>query len=189
VRDGVPWNGVGLVAAWEIQSQLATFALIGLLAVMSVLPALAIMLCWSLVAGVVYCHGRRRGMPDLLEAQANSEPALARRRMTIVGSTLLSVTKAWLAGVQPFLYSRTACRVLTRPANCWRLRLARQAVLFVGLTLFGVTTAHHMLRKAGYSEGSIVRLSLAGSCLNVPYRILLSAAVLNVFTHFIALPI
>lgn len=189
VRQGLAWNGVGLIAAWEIQSQLATLTLVALLAVVPIVPTLAVMLCWSFVAGAIYCYGRRRGLPDLLEEGTKGEPDAKPCKAEALGWVALSIFKAWLAGIQPFIYSRTVCRLLVKPANCWRMRLARGAVLTVGLTLFGVTTAHHMLRKAGYSEGRIFRLSLVGSCLNVPYRILLSAAVINLATHFVTAPV
>jgi hypothetical protein len=183
------FTGAGLVAVWEVQSQLATVALVGLLATVSVVPALVIMLCWSFIACAAYCYTRRNGMPDLLEAHRASSERGTRRRLSLVGTAGMAVVKAWLAGVQPFVYSRTVCRLLSKPVTGWRVRVVRSAVLLVGLTLFGVTTAHHMLRRAGYSERRIFQLSLAGSFLNVPYRIVLSAAVLNLLTNAVRLPI
>jgi hypothetical protein len=128
-------------------------------------------------------------MPDLLEAHRASSERGTRRRLSLVGTAGMAVVKAWLAGVQPFVYSRTVCRLLSKPVTGRRVRVVRGAVLLVGLTLFGVTTAHHMLRRAGYSERRIFQLSLAGSFLNVPYRIVLSAAVLNLLTNAVRLPI
>jgi hypothetical protein len=187
LRQGV--TGVGLVAVWEVQSQLATIALVGLLATTSIIPALVVMLCWSFIACAVYCYSRRNGMPDLLEGGGERTSMSRRRRVSAAGGAAMALLKAWLAGVQPFLYSRTVCRLLSRPVTCRRIRLVRGAVLLVGLTLFGVTTAHHMLRRAGYSEHRIFQLSIAGSCLNVPYRVLLSAAVLNLLTNAVRLPV
>jgi hypothetical protein len=181
-------GGVGFVAAWEVQSQLATLVLVGLVATVPLAPALIVMLGWSFVACAVYCYSRRRGMPDLLEAHA-ARAAQEPRHVWALKAAFLTAVKAWLAGLQPFVYSRTVCQVLSMPSQCRRIRLARGVVLFVGLTLFGVTAAHHMLRRAGYSEDRIFKLTLAGSCLNVPYRLLLSATAINLFTGFAPLPV
>jgi hypothetical protein len=180
--------GVGFVAAWEVQSQLATLVLIGLVATVPLAPALIVMLGWSFAACAVYCYSRRRGMPDLLDAHPERS-AQERKHVWALKAAVLTLIKAWLAGLQPFVYSRTVCRVLAQPSRCARTRLVRGAVLFVGLTLFGVTAAHHMLRKAGYSEDRIFKLSLAGSCLNVPYRLLLSATMINVASRVITAPV
>ena len=169
---------IGFVTAWEIQSQLATVTLIALVAFLPLWFAVVPMLLWSLVATGLYYASRRRGLPDLFEA--GRRPKAGRASWpAMLFSTLLSAVKAWLAGVQPFIYSRTFCRVLVHPGRSIATRTARMAVLGVGLTLFGVTAAHHMLRKAGLPEDKVLRLSFVGPFLNVPYRLLLSAALIN----------
>ena len=99
--------------------------------------------------------------------------------MRWLGKIGASIVRVWMVGLQAFVYSRTAGRVLLQPARCWRTRLTRIAVLGVGLTLFGVAAAHHMLAKAGLPEDRVLKLSFIGPFLNVPYRILLSAIVVN----------
>jgi hypothetical protein len=187
IQEPPIWRGVGMVAAWEAQSQLATLVMVALVAMVSGWWAFGIMLGWSLIATVVYYHARKRGLPDLLERR--NEVAEAPER-SLVGSLVTAVgsgVKVWLVGVQAFVYSRTLGRVFNTPARCWRTRVARSTVLGLGLTLYGVTTCHHLLRRAGYSDGGVLRLSLVGSLLNVSYRVLLGAIVIDAFGHVLRL--
>jgi hypothetical protein len=171
------WNDLCWLAAWQIQARLATLVLVGLVAVVSLWAALTIMLSWSLMATFGYCLCRQRGLPDLLE---NSRPKpINAPELAWMRWALLSLLKAWLVGVQAFIFSRTVGWLLMRPDRRWRARLVRVVVLGIGLTLFGVTASHHMLRKAGYAEGDLLRFSFVGSFLHVPYQILLSAAVVR----------
>ena len=174
LKHSVPWRSVGFLGVWEAQSQLSTFVLVALSALLPVWLAFVPMLVWSLLATVVYYHARERGVPDLLDV---AQPAVARERRglcSLARSLGVSAVKVWLAGVQSVLYARTCCRVLGTPAAGWR-KVARFGVLGVGLTMFGVTTSQHVLRRAGYQGADLLRLGFVGSCLNVPYRVLLSA--------------
>jgi hypothetical protein len=164
---------------------MATTATVGLSTLVSIWAALAVMVVWSSLATCAYYRGRSWGVPDLLAksplaATTGDTPWLSRVRGAGV-----SVLKVVLAGVQPFLFSRTFCRILTRPALGWRIRLARIAVLGFGLTLFGVTHSHHMLHEAGYPDGKALRISLLGSVLNVTYRIFLSAILFHSASKFL----
>jgi hypothetical protein len=170
---------LGFLTIWEIQSQLATLVLVGLVAFVSLWLALATMIIWSLVATGVYYAGRRRGLPDMFESDLSRPRAGHGMWLRWLGKTAAIAVRVWFAGLQAFVYSRTVGRVLLRPARCWRTRAAHTAILSVGLTLFGVAAAHHMLRKAGLPENRVLQLSFVGPFLNVPYRILLSAIVVN----------
>ncbi len=171
---------------WEVQSYLATAALYGLLVLTSMWLTLPVMLAWSLLATVVFFHGRKRGLPDLLK----DEPLRSEQRWGLLGNLSLYAGRIWLVGIQAFLYSRTFCRVLDRePTRCRRSRLAQKAVLGVGLTLFGVTATHHMLSRAGYAGGKLLTLGMVGSICNVTYRVLLSAAVVGAVTQVMALAV
>jgi hypothetical protein len=136
------------------------------------------MLVWSFLATFAYYRGRNSGVPDLFAESPSVGTRRVSRLSRIRGGALL-VLRVFLAGVQPFIFSRTLCRVLSKPATGWRRRLARVAVLGFGLTLFGVTHSHHMLRKAGYPDDEALRISLLGSLLNVSYRIVLSAVLFH----------
>jgi hypothetical protein len=173
-------NEVGFLAAWEVQSYLATAVLVAFVGFLSPLAAVPVMLGWSLVAAAVYFFARKRGLPNLLEVS----PAGERRSRNLPGlcaGLAVTAVKAWLGGAQAFVYSRTVCRVLGKPAHTPARRLCRLGVVGLGLTLFGVTAADHILRRAGYTDGKLLRLSLLGPFLNVPYRVALSAAVVNAF--------
>ena len=181
----VPWCSLGFLAAWRVQSQMATTATVGLSTLVSIWAALAVMVVWSSLATFAYYRGRSGGVPDLL---ARSPLAAATGRtpwLSRIRGASVSVLKVFLAGVQPFLFSRTFCRILTKPVIGWRIRLARIAVLGFGLTLFGVTHSHHMLREAGYADGTALRISLLGSMLNVTYRIFLSAILFHSASRFL----
>lgn len=174
LKHNVPWRSVGFLGVWEAQSQVSTFVLVALSALLPVWLAFVPMLVWSLAATFVYYHARERGVPDLLET---AQPAAARQRhrpLSLARSLGVSAVKVWLAGAQSVVYARTCCRVLGKPTAGWR-RLARFGVLGVGLTMFGVSTSQHVLRRAGYRGADLLRLGFVGSCLNVPYRVLLSA--------------
>jgi hypothetical protein len=132
------------------------------------------MLVWSLVATIVCCNARRRGFPDLLARY--DCPTNTRRPEVRLRSSAWFVVRIWLAGVQAFIFSRTFRRHLTGRRRTSK-RLFRVALLGAGLTLFGVTTAEHLLRRAGYRGDQLMRLCLIGPFLNVPYRAFLSAAV------------
>ena len=177
IRSGL--YEAGFVTLWELQSQLATIVLITLVAFAPTPVTLAVMLGWSLVASVVYFHGRKRGLPDVFETRW-TRPALAKGRwLAWATATAVSVLKAWLAGIQPFVYARAVSGFLSRPVRCWRTRLARCATLSLALVLFGVTAAHHLLRHAGYSDAKVLQLCLVGSFLNVTYRVLLSTLIIG----------
>jgi hypothetical protein len=93
-----------------------------------------------------------------------------------------AVIKAWLAGFQAFIYSRTLGRALQGGHACLRCRLAKIAVLGLGLTLFGVPTAHHLLTKAGYQQPVLLSLGFVAAVLHVSYR-----AVVGVFVATVTL--
>jgi len=174
----------GLLTLWEVQGQIAAFVLLALVAIAPIWVGAAIMILWSLLATSVYAWGRLRGLPDTLESKW-SRPTLSRGRWQAwARATGLSAVKTWLAGISPFIYTRAFVPFLARPATCRRLQVARYAVLGIGLTLFGVTTAHHLLRKAGLPERHALRLSFVGPFLNVPYRIFASAIFLNGIWQF-----
>lgn len=177
-RRDIPWRAVGLLSIWEAQSQLSTVVLISLTALLPVWLAIGPMLAWSLIATVAYHLARQRGLPDVLD----SAGAVARRGRGVLGllrTGCLTAGRAWLAGFQAFLYTRTARRLLTNPARCRSRRLTRAGVVGLGLTLFGVSTTHHLLQRAGFSGSALLRLGFLGSLLNVTYRVLLSALVLD----------
>lgn len=180
-------NEVGFVAAWEVQSYIATAVLVALVGLLSPLAAVPVMLGWSLLAAVAYFVARKHGLPNLLEVPSGGQ----RRPRHVVGlcaGLAVTAVKAWLGGAQAFVYSRTVCRILSKPAHTPARRLCRVGVVGLGLTLFGVTAADHILRRAGYADGKLLRMSLLGPFLNVPYRVALSAVVVNAFvaaTHML----
>jgi hypothetical protein len=178
LRQRINFTEVGFVAAWELQSYIATLVLVALVGLLSPWAALVVMLVWSVVAALVYYAARARGLPNPLE-HAEEVRARPLQAHGVCAAVAVSLLKAWLAGAQAFLYSRTVCRALSRPAASRPRRLYRAGVVGLGLTLFGVTAADHILRRAGYSGGSLLRLSLVGPLLNVPYRVLLSALVVE----------
>src|SRR6185436_4429392 len=103
IQEPPVWRGVGMVAAWEAQSQLATMVMVALVAMVSAWWAFGIMLAWSLVATVVYYHARKRGLPDLLERRIAPEEAYERGLAVSLVSAAGSAAKVWLVGVQAFV--------------------------------------------------------------------------------------
>ena len=170
---------VGFLTAWELQSQVATLAFVALVALVPVWLALTCMLCWSLTATFIYWLARKNGLPDLLNSQWCKPPGSLAGLRSWLSATGFAVLKTTLAGIQPFLYSRILSPVLLNPARDWRNKAIHWLVLSVGFTLFGVTTVHHLLEQAGTPKERILRLSLVAPFLNVPYRLLLSALVVN----------
>jgi len=167
------WLHGAYVVGWEVQSQLATLALVSLVVVASPAYALPAMLAWSLVATFV-CHAaRQRGFPDLLEGYKAPPKAGQASRLRCLAGSVIAV---WFAGIQAYVFSRAAKPLWNSQARGLHL-LARTAVLGVGLTLFGVATAEHLLRRAGYQGRMLLSLGLLGSVLNVTYRVFLSAAI------------
>ena len=178
-RAGNRLHEVGFLTVWELQSQVATVASVTFVALLPIWTALICMLCWSLVATLVYCRARRKGLPDLLDTRwGMPSPSLGGIRSWL-SATGVSLLKTWFAGLQPFLYARVFCPVLLRPATSWRGKAIHWLVLAVGFALFGVTTVHHLLERAGTPKEKMLRLCLVGPFLNVPYRIVASALVLN----------
>jgi hypothetical protein len=176
VARDLPWNKAAFVIGWELQSQVATVAFITLVALFSIWLALAVMLTWSIIATVAYCRARERGYPSML---SENQAGKGNRIHSRIKGAFFSFFKAWLAGFQAFAFSRVAKYALVLERPCPKRRALQVLVLGVGLTLFGVTTAEHLLRKAGYSGQQLVRLGLVGPFLNVPYRILLSAGMVK----------
>jgi hypothetical protein len=126
------------------------------------------------------------GLPDLFENSRVSAPGSAKGRYAGFTTMAFTLVKACLVGVQPFIYCRSL-GFLLRPAASLPRRVARLAVLWTGLTLFGVTATHHLLQKAGYSGGELLNFSYFGTMLNVAYRILISAVLVNAATGVVSL--
>jgi len=165
--------------AWEAQSQIATVAYVALTGFGSVWVALPIMLVWSLISTIVYCFARRKGAPDLLTVEVRGQD---QRRGFNLRTATASFAKVWMVGFQAFAFTHASGRLLElKGSRCPKRRVVRVALLGVGLTLFGVSSAEHLLRRAGFEGSRLVKLSLIGPFLNVPYRVLLSAA----FMHFV----
>jgi len=131
------------------------------------------MLSWALLATIVYCFARAHGYPDLLEHQGLARCPTVHDRAR---SVAFSAAKVWCTGLNAFVYSRASRNALTPGSDGWR-RVLKIGLLGAGLTFFGVAMSEHLLRRAGFNGQQLLHLSLAGACLNVPYRILLSAAV------------
>lgn len=175
----VAWNKAAFVVLWEGQGHLASLAYVALVAFANIWVAFGAMFAWSMLATIVFCTARERGYPNLLTDMSRPRLQPGHVARYAVGSFL----RAWLAGLNAFLYSRCSSFVLAEKTGCCKARrLARVGVLGVGLTLFGVTAAEHLLRKAGYSGRNLLRMSLIGPFLHVPYRVMVSAAVVALFT-------
>ena len=149
--------------------------------------AIPIMLLWSLVTTFVFHHARLSGRPDLLER--TSWGTRSRVLHVKVLSTAWSMLKAWLAGIQAFIYSRIFRTVIASEGRCIRSRLSKITVLGVGITIFGVPTAHHLLRKAGYERGKLLRMGFLAACLNVPFRVMLSGILFHFIFSFVNPPV
>ena len=183
--SNVAWHKAAFVLFWEGQSQASTIAYVGLVAFGSIWLALAVMLAWSLIATVFFCAARERGYPNILSIQA-----LPKRDVNTnaVLHTLGAFVRAWMAGVHAFVFARASNVFLLEKHGCCRARkFARFGVMGFGLVFFGVSTAEHMLRTAGYQGRRLVQLSLIGPFFNVPYRVLLSAAVVTLATDTLGL--
>lgn len=165
------------VVGWELQSQVSSVVLVGFARFGSVGSAIPVMLLWSLLTTLVFHHARLAGRPDLLERTSwGTRSRLVHIRLASAG---WSAVKAWLAGIQAFIYARIFAFVLRNDGAFWRERLAKFAVLGVGLTIFGVPTAHHLLRKAGYERTALLRLAFLAAFLNVPFRVFASTLVVK----------
>lgn len=170
----VEWNKAAFIGLWEGQGHLSSLAYIGLVAFADIWIALGAMFVWSVLATLVFCAARERGYPNLL----SSLDAPRRGATSLVSYAALSLIRAWLSGVNAFVYARCSGSLIAESGSrCRTRRLARIGALAVGLTLFGVTSAEHLLRTAGYSGRRLVRMSLIGPFLHVPYRVLVSAMV------------
>jgi hypothetical protein len=177
---------VGFVAAWKLQSLLATLAFVTFVALIPVSLVLAIMVAWSLLAALFYHKARQMGLPDLFADSRIASGQTSTTSWTRFAATLLTFGKACIVGVQPFIYCRTV-GCLVRPADSLPGRMVRSAVLWIGLVLFGVTATHHLLSKAGYSGAMLLNLSYVGTVLNVSYRVVVSVLLVNLATGIISL--
>jgi hypothetical protein len=154
-----------------VQSRIASITLLSLVALSHAWLALGVMAAWSLLATVVYFIARVNGAPDLLEL------GMSKVGQRSVASSLtgafVSLFRIVLVGPPAFIYTKLLR--LKPPGACPRRRFCHGAVLAAGATLFGVTTTHHILRKGGFEGQGLLKLSCAGSLLNVTYRTALSA--------------
>lgn len=168
-------NDAAFVVGWEVQSKLSTLILLSLIAFASIWATLATMLAWSVVAHLVYHHARERGYPDLVTVEV---PRRDRGPSTFVRHMAGSVVRIWFVGLHNLIFARVACSVL-RGGDGFAARARRLGILALGMTLFGVTTAEHLLRRVGFKGTPLLYRGLIGPFLNVPYRIFLSAAVVH----------
>jgi len=166
---------------WAVQSRLASIALFGLIAFSSVWLTLGLMFAWSIAATFVYFVARSYGAPDLLEIHM---PSFNQTRVqTSLMGTFSSVFRICIVRLPAFVFTRLVR--LKAPGHCHRRRFCHGIVLAAGVTLFGVTTTHYLLRKGGFSGSSLLQLSCVGSVLNVSYRTMLNALFIAAFTHFV----
>jgi len=158
-------------AAWAAQSRLASISLFAFIAFSSLWITMGVMLAWSLAATVVYFVARSYGAPDMLEMRLE-----APQRDHLKASFLRAVsTVLRIAFVGPAAFVYTRLLNLKAPGACHRRQAQHAIVLATGVTLFGVTTTHYILRKGGFSGAGLLQLSCVGSVLNVTWRTLLSA--------------
>jgi hypothetical protein len=181
------WKDGAFVAGWELQSHVSSIVLVGFARFGSVNAAIPVMLLWALLSTLAFHHARLAGRPDLLEhtSWGTHSHAWHVRAMSMCWSVL----KAWLAGIQAFLYARVFGCVLRNEGRCLRQRLTKITVLGFGLTIFGVPTAHHLLRKAGFERAALLRLGFVATFLNVPFRVIASAFVINFTASLIDVPL
>jgi hypothetical protein len=172
-------SDAAFVVGWEIQSQISTIMLVTLIAFISIWAALITMLIWSLIAHFVYVYAREHGLPDLVTVQA---PKTDHGPSTFLRHAAGSAVRVWFVGLHNMVFAHVACSVL-RGGDGFRRRAKRIAILGLGMTLFGVTTAEHLLRRAGFSGPSLRYRGMIGPFLNVPYRIFLGAAVMHGLVH------
>lgn len=176
ILDKLAWNKAAFVIFWEGQSQIASVAYVALVAFFSIPLAIGLMLAWSLLATVFFFNARERGYPNMLTSMTLPKK---RAGFGLIWYAAGSVGRAWLAGFNAFLFARCSAFLVARREGCSHIRrVARFFVIVFSLTLFGVSMAEHMLRSAGYKGAQLARLGLIGPFLNVPYRVLLSAAVI-----------
>jgi hypothetical protein len=174
----------GFLTIWEAQSQAATAVLIGLVAFAPLAVTLSVMFTWALIATLVYNHARLRGLPDVFDSSLGWPTAWSSRWPGWLVAAAVAVVKVWLAGVQPFLYTKACSRLLAGPVHPdWKRRVGRGVVVTVGLVLFGVTAAHHLLRRAEIPDHLVLRLCCVGSFLNVTYRVTFSALIIGALTR------
>ncbi len=170
-------------AAWAAQSRLASIAIFAFIAFSSLWATMAVMLVWSVAATLAYFLARRCGVPDLLESRL--QPASADRLRASATTAISTALRIMLVGPAAFIYTRLI--KLEAPGACPRRRACHAMVLGTGLTLFGVTTTHYVLRKSGLEGGQLLRASFLGSLLNVTYRTLFSAALFAGLTHLLTI--
>jgi hypothetical protein len=181
------WRDGAFVAGWELQSQVSSIVLVAFARFGSLNSAIPVMLLWSLLTTLVFHHARLAGRPDLLERTSwGTRSRVLRVRLLSAGWSAL---KAWLAGIQAFIYTRVFRGVIATEAHCLRSKVSRFTVLGVGLTIFGVPTAHHLLRTAGYQRQTLLRLGFLAACLNVPFRVVASGIVVNLTLGLLPLPL
>ena len=177
--SSVAWHKAAFLVFWEGQGHLSSITCVALVAFANIWLAFVAMFVWSVLATLLFCAARERGYPNLLTELKAPE----RRSGRLAWYTMRSVMRAWFAGLNAFVYSRCSRLLLVQKEGCCKARrIARVGVLGLGLTLFGVTSAEHLLRTAGYTGGRLLRRSLIGPFLHVPYRLMVSAAVLAVMT-------
>lgn len=152
-----------------------------LIAFVSIWAALATMLVWSLIAHFAYVSARERGLPDLIRVQA---PKTGHGPSTFLRHAAGSAVRVWFVGLHNMVFAHVACSVL-RGGNGFTRRAKRIGILGLGMTLFGVTTTEHLLRRAGFSGSSLKYRGMIGPFLNVPYRIFLGAAVMHGVLHLV----
>jgi hypothetical protein len=168
---------------WEVQSRLAGIVLLALAASAAFWIGLAVMLPWALLATVVYENRRGAGLPDVVAPPARSETG-NKRRWFAYG------LKAWLfIGWQPIAYARISGPLLRRSQGCAAARAGRFTALAFGLVFFGVTPAHHLLRKAGYGPRRTYAMNLGARFLNTPFKLAQATLVVAAFSFAFHLPL
>ncbi|HEY4694348.1 MAG TPA: hypothetical protein VIH52_00020 [Candidatus Nanoarchaeia archaeon] len=185
-KDRVPWDHVGPLTLWELQSYVVTGILLVAAVFVSVWFAIVVGALLALVGAPVYNNLRRQDyLPDVL---GHKTLKLRSTKGTLIvgwvcGLTLY-VLKFLLAGFQATIFTRLVGNIIEKP-NVWWKKIVRWAALSVGLVHFGVSTSHHLLNRAGYSEKKVFRLSVAGSVVNALWRVSSGAAAIKALAGFI----
>jgi len=139
---------------------------LSLIALAPIWAGLLLMALWSMATTVIYIWTREHGCPDILEIRlkrAESDPGLSPRAVAA------SAVKVWFAGIHVVAFAKLAHPFVHTRRMRLPGRVLRVVLLAAGMTLFGVSTTEHLLRRAGFRGDRLVRFALIGPLVHIPF--------------------
>lgn len=134
---------------YELQSQTSSWVMIYLVVFVSPTLAIQINIAWAILVTWIYWWYLHNGQPDLMETPPREGVS------SFLATTFIWWANGWRQMLWKVFFGWTEA-LFSEGCGRW---LIRKPVAYLGVIVFGVTPGHHLLKREGHSEKSILLLN------------------------------